>query len=141
MAKTMFDSKLVFNKNMTEGIKRAVRERLQIFLDEKEKSFSSWNDNSRHRLNKTRQETVERRFHKEIQALKIVIHMLTAFSDRIEDEPSIFVKKPKAPKQIKGYLPASSTVVNDLTGPKMPTLSQDQISLLANLADLLKVKS
>jgi len=132
MAKSIFDSKLIFERNMTEGVKRAVRERLAVFLNAKETSFSSWGDKVRHRLNKTRQEAVERRFHKEIQSLKIVIHMLTPFADRLEDEPCIVVKKPKTKKQIKGLLPPSTT--------EFPTLSADQISMLSNLADLLKPK-
>ena len=134
MAKTMYDSKLIFERNMTEGVKRALRERLQVFLDDKEKAFLSWEENSRRRLNKTRQEAIERRFNKEIQALKIVIHMLTPYADRMEEEPSIIVKKKKDPKPVKGFLPASTTVLNQLS----VGLSNDQISLLANLADLLK---
>lgn len=87
--------KLMTTKLLNEGTKRAVRERLKIILDEELKQFRWWEETIRHKLNKTRQDDIERRFNKEIQALKIVIHKLTPFMDRVEDEPSIIVKKPK----------------------------------------------
>jgi hypothetical protein len=87
--------KLMLSRQMTEGTKRAVRERLMLFLEAEEKAFARWNDVIRHKMNLTRQAAIERRFHKEIQALKIVIHKLTPFGDRVDDEPSIIVKKPK----------------------------------------------
>lgn len=131
---------MVFNKNMNEGMKRAIRDRLSMILKEEEKSFAHWGDNIRHKLNRTRQAQVERRFHKEIQAFKIVIHKLTPYMDRTEDEPSIVVKKPKPKKEIKGLLPPSSKNPDHFPGQPAPGLNADQISLLANLADMLKVK-
>jgi hypothetical protein len=113
---------------------------LKVILATEEKSFEFWNDQTKHRMNFTRQAQIERRFNKRIQALKIVIYMLTPYTDRVEDEPAIVVKKVKPKKVIKGYLPPSSTVP-DRSPEQMPAmLSSDQISLLAGLADLLKVK-
>ena len=88
--------KLMTTKLMTEQTLRAVRERLKIILDNKEKQFKSWNEGNRFMLNLTRQHQIERRFNKEIQALKIVIYTLTPFFERnSEDVPSIIVKKEK----------------------------------------------
>jgi len=88
--------KLMLSKLLNEGTKKAVRERLQIILNEELRQFKWWEDSVRHKLNQTRQRAVEARFNKEIQALKIVIHKLTPFMDRVEDEPSIIVKKKKS---------------------------------------------
>jgi hypothetical protein len=90
--------KLMLTRQMTEGTKRAVRERLMIFLEAEEKAFIRWIEVTRQKLNATRAAQVERRFNKEIQALKIVIHKLTPFGDRVDDEPSIIVKKQKPAK-------------------------------------------
>lgn len=87
--------KLMMSKILNEGTKRAVRERLMIILDNELKQFKWWEDAIRHKLNVTRQAQVERRYNKEIQALKIVIHKLTPFMERVDDEPSIIVKKKK----------------------------------------------
>lgn len=86
---------LMTNKLLNEGTKRAVRERLKIILDDELKQFTRWQDIIKSKLNMTRAAQVERRFNKEIQALKIVIHKLTPFGDRVDDEPSIIVKKKK----------------------------------------------
>lgn len=134
--------KLVFDKSMSEGVKRAVRERLKIILEDTEKSLAFFNDNTKHRLNTTSAEQASRRQHKIIQALKIVIHFLTPYGQRMEvAPPSFVVRKAKKAKEIKGYLPPSTTDMNRIPEQKMPSLSQDQISLLANLADLLKTKN
>ena len=87
--------KLMMSKLLNEGTKRAVRERLKIILDEDLRQFKWWQEMVRSKMNPTRQAAVERRFNKEIQALKIVIHKLTPFGDRVDDEPSIIVKKKK----------------------------------------------
>lgn len=87
--------KLMTSKFLTEGTKRAVRERLKIILDDEVRQFERWQEVLQLKMNVTRRAQVERRFNKEIQALKIVIHKLTPFGDRVDDEPSIIVKKPK----------------------------------------------
>lgn len=84
---------LMTNKLMNEGTRRAVRERLKIILDDELKQFTRWQDIIKAKLNMTRAAQVERRFNKEIQALKIVIYKLTPFGDRVDDEPAIVVKK------------------------------------------------
>ena len=80
---------------ITETIKRAVRDRLKIILESEEKQFRWWEETVKIKLNKTRQDQIERRFNKEIQAMKIVIHKLSPYFERSEDVPSIIVKKPK----------------------------------------------
>lgn len=87
--------KLMMSKLLNEGTRRAVRERLKIILDDEVRQFARWQEIIRAKLNVTRATQVERRFNKEIQALKIVIHKLTPFGDRVDDEPSIIVKKVK----------------------------------------------
>lgn len=91
--------KLMLTRQLTESTRRAVRERLMLFLEEEEKAFARWNDVIRQKMNLTRQTAIERRFHKEIQAMKIVIHKLTPYMDRTEEEPSIVVKKNKPSKK------------------------------------------
>jgi hypothetical protein len=78
---------------MNEGVKRAIRERLKIILEEEEKQLRYWEGTIRSKLNRTRQDHIERRFHKDIQALKIVIHKLTPFFERTDDIPMFVVKK------------------------------------------------
>ena len=87
--------KLMLSKNLSENTKKAVRERLMMILDNHEKQFKRWNEIIKEKLNITRRKAIERKFNKEIQALKIVIYMLTPFFDRTDDEPSIIIKKPK----------------------------------------------
>ena len=81
------------SKIINEGVKRGIRVRLKIILDNEERQLSHWNDAIRHQLNATRQKQVEREFTKRIQALRIVLHMLTPFFERTTDVPSIIVKK------------------------------------------------
>jgi len=131
------DASLVFSKGINETMKRAIRVRLKIILDEEEKGLKNWEERIKHRLNLSRQKQVSREHTKRIQALKIVIHMLTPYSERTEDVPSFVVKK-KEPKKIKGLLPASTTA-NENSSP-LPALTADQISILSNLASLLEKK-
>lgn len=87
---------LMTSKVMNENVKRAIRERLKIILDEELRQFRYWEECLKGKMNHTRQDQVERRFNKDIQALKIVIHKLTPFFERTDDIPSIIVKKKKA---------------------------------------------
>lgn len=82
-------------KRMTENTKRAIVVRLQVFLDAEIERFKEWQETSKFRLNSTRQRSVERRFIKRIQAMKIVIHFLSPNDWRIEDEPSFIVNRKK----------------------------------------------
>lgn len=84
---------LMANKLMNEGTRRAVRTRLEMILEDELKQFNRWQDILKSKVNATRAAQIERRFNKEIQALKIVIYKLTPFMDRVDDEPSIVVKK------------------------------------------------
>ena len=80
-------------KRMTENTKRAIVLRLQVFLDNENERFKNWQECNKLKLNLTRQRSVERRFIKRIQAMKIVIHFLSPNDWRVEDEPSFIVKR------------------------------------------------
>lgn len=80
-------------KRMTENTKRAIVLRLQVFLDNEIERYKSWQEGNKFRLNLTRQKSVERRFVKRIQAMKIVIHFLSPNDWRVEDEPSFIVNR------------------------------------------------
>lgn len=90
--------KLTMSKIINESVKRAVRERLKLFLDAEEKGLKHWEENIKHKLNMTRQKQIRREHEKRMQALKIVIHMLTPYYERTEDVPAIIVKKKPVPK-------------------------------------------
>jgi hypothetical protein len=81
------------SKKLTETTKRAISVRLGAFLEEEIRRYENWKDMNKFRLNATRQKSVERRFIKRIQAMKIVIHFMSPNDWRTEDEPSFIVKK------------------------------------------------
>lgn len=87
--------KLMTSKILNENVRRAVRERLKMILEEEIKRFKWWQESIKDKLNKTRSDQIERRFNKDIQALKIVIHKLTPFYEREDDIPAFIVKKKK----------------------------------------------
>lgn len=78
---------------MNEGVKRAIRVRLETILENEESMYRWWLENVKHKLNRTRQKGVDREFKKRIQALKIVVYMLTPFGERTSDVPMFVVKK------------------------------------------------
>lgn len=80
-------------KQLTENTKRAIVVRLQNFLDAEIERYKNWQELNKFKLNLTRQKSVERRFIKRIQAMKIVIHFLSPNDWRVEDEPSFIVKR------------------------------------------------
>lgn len=84
---------LMFRKTLNEGVKRAVRVRLQCILDNEVSEYRYWIDNIKEKLNKSRQKEVERKFNKRIQAFKITIHALTPYFERTDDIPTFVVKK------------------------------------------------
>jgi len=88
-------TKLPVSRIINNGVKRAIRDRLIIILAEEERQQKFWEENIAHRLNPTRKKQVEREANKRIQALKIVIYMLTPFYERTTDVPSIVIKKEK----------------------------------------------
>lgn len=86
--------KLIMSKIINNGTKRAIRERLEIILQEEEKNFKDWKESNRpNQINATRRKQVERNYNKRIQSLKIVIYYLTPYFDRDHDEPMFVVKK------------------------------------------------
>lgn len=80
---------------MNEGVKRAIRVRLQVILDHEIKSFDHWIEVIKPKLNRTRQKQIDREHKKRIQAMRIVIHMLTPYLERTEDVPTFVVRKDK----------------------------------------------
>ena len=91
--------KMVFSKAMTETVKRAVRVRLQVILENEESSYERWKEWVKPKLNSTRQMQVEREFKKRIQAYKITVHSLTPFGERTEDIPTFVISKGKTKSQ------------------------------------------
>lgn len=85
----------MFSKTMNESTRRAIRVRLEVILDEKEKSYTHWQEMIKPKMNKSRIKMVEREFRKTIQAMKIVIHSLTPFFERITDVPTFVIRKDK----------------------------------------------
>ena len=80
---------------MTETVKRGIRVRLQIILDQEIKSFERWDEMIKPKMNLTRQKQVAREFKKRIQAMRIVVHILTPFFERVDDVPTFVVRKEK----------------------------------------------
>ena len=105
---------LVFSKNINETVKRAIRIRLQVILDEEIRSYDRWLDKIKYTLNLTRQKQVEREFRKRMQAAKIVIHWLTRFDERVNDVPTFVVRKKKAQK----LLPPSQKMIPEQILPQ-----------------------
>lgn len=55
----------------------------------------AWEENVKDKLHPTRQREVRRKFERIIQALKVIIHDLTPFMERTEDQPSLIKRKNK----------------------------------------------
>lgn len=91
--------KLTMSKIINESVKRAVRERLKLFLAEEERRFNFFEDNIKHKVNLTRAKQVRRESSKRMQALKIVIHLLTPYYERGDDVPAIVIKKKLPPRK------------------------------------------
>lgn len=104
---------MVFNRNMTETVKRAIRVRLQVILDEEERQYEKWKLLIKDTLSTTRRRQVEREFKKRIQAYKITIFSLTPFTDRAAAEvPSFVVKKEKKkPLLLTNSIPIQANLI------------------------------
>lgn len=87
--------KMIFSKNLTAGVKRAIRVRLEALLENEIAEYQRWQEVIKPKLNYTRQRQIEREFKKRIQAAKIVVHWLTPFWERTEDVPTFVVRKDK----------------------------------------------
>lgn len=87
--------KWTMSKIINETIKRAIRQRLEILLEDQQKQYRHWIENNKHKMNVSRQDQVERKFNKIIQAMKIVIYYLTPYFERMDDEPTFVIKKKK----------------------------------------------
>jgi hypothetical protein len=87
--------KMTFSKSMNETVKRAIRVRLKVILDNELKQLDYWRATIKPKLNTTRQKQIEREFLKKIQAAKIVIHWLTPFFERTDDVPTFVIRKNK----------------------------------------------
>jgi hypothetical protein len=87
--------KMALSKQMTETVRRAIRVRLEVILQQEISCYEKWKTDVKHKLNVTRQKQVEREFLKKIQAAKIVVHWLTPYFERTEDVPLLVIKKKK----------------------------------------------
>lgn len=129
------DRQLYFSKNINAGAKRAICSRLQLILSDEENAFKFWQDHTAFRLNEARQKQVAREFNKRIQALRIVLHMLTPMQDRIFDAPAMIVKKARVKKPSRKLLAAP--IKAQIDGPAPAALTADQVSLLSKFAALI----
>lgn len=84
----------MFSKRLTEGIKRAIRVRLELVLDNELKEYQHWVDYFKEKQSRTMQKDVERKFNKRIQAFRITIHALTPYFERTDNIPT-FVRRGK----------------------------------------------
>ena len=128
----------MFSRVMNKSIKHACRSRLQVLLQDEETSLVTWHERHKKLINATRQKSVERNYHKRINALKVVIWMLSDYGQRDPDLPTLITKKPKElkikePKQ--KLLPPNKVEEN-----AMPTISQEDLAMLLNLAKVLSPK-
>lgn len=89
---------LMSSTRLTEGIKRAIRVRLELVLDNELKEYQHWKDYFKEKQSRTLQKDVERKFNKRIQAFRITIHALTPFFERVDDVPT-FVRRKDKPKK------------------------------------------
>lgn len=85
----------MFRKTLNQGVKRAVRVRLEALLSEELESYKDWIDNWKPRMNRTRQRDVERNYNKRIQAFRITIYALTPYTERTHEIPTFVVRKDK----------------------------------------------
>lgn len=126
---------LMFCKTLNKGVKKAVRIRLEVMLEEEERVLISWHERCKRLLNKTRAKQIETNYHKRIAALRIVIWMLSEMGDR-GDLPPLVIKKPKdlKPKKEPKLLDAPPKA-------EPPVISQGALDMLETLASLLKPKT
>lgn len=82
-------AKISFVK-INKGVKRALKVRLEFILADMIRNYTFWDENARRHLKATRQAQVERKMKQQIQALKIVIWMLTPSNERMEDFPGFW---------------------------------------------------
>lgn len=87
--------KMTFSKSMTETVRRAIRVRLLVILEDEERQYKRWQEHISPTMNRTRQKMIDREFKKRIQAYKITIHCLTPYYERETDVPTFVVRKPK----------------------------------------------
>ena len=86
-------AKFTFHNTVNKAMKTTMAHRLKAVLAEVETDFEHWQKYNKMKLMPTRRLQVERKFAKQIQSLKITIHLLTPFAHRKEDVPSMFMKK------------------------------------------------
>lgn len=89
-----------YKRNMIPGgaVKRAIKWRLQFVYDHELKSYENWKDRmtmdfARH-MSEPRKKVIDTAFKKRIQALRIVLWMLSENDSRSPDCPPAFDRKP-----------------------------------------------
>lgn len=84
--------RMTFSKTVTQTVMKAVKVRLEVMLENKEKQYAHWQEHIKHKLNPTRKKEVERNFKKIIQAYKICIFDLTPYFERAGEPPALINK-------------------------------------------------
>lgn len=72
---------------INNAVKKAIAVRLRHILEEEERGYLFWEERVKSQLKPTRAGQVERKIKQRIQALRIVIWMLTPLQDRDSDFP------------------------------------------------------
>ena len=78
------------HRKLTAGVRLAVRSRLLLFLDEEQRTYDRWKESIAHKLKSTRRSQVDRNFRKRIQAIRIVIWIMTPRELRDDDMPPLY---------------------------------------------------
>jgi len=86
-------SQLMMGKEINKSVLKAVRIRLELILQERERKYEHWKEHIAQKVKATRRTEIRRRHEKTITALKIVIYELTPFEDREIDEPNLINRK------------------------------------------------
>jgi hypothetical protein len=77
-------------KGFDSNVKRAIKVRLELLLEEQEKTYKHYLEFIKHRQTASRQAMVERAHKKKITALRIVLYMCTPHMERDSDMPNLF---------------------------------------------------
>lgn len=81
---------MTMHRKVTRGVKLAVRQRLITILEDEIRSYNHWKDHVAGKMKTTRRIQVQRAFKKRLQAMRIVIYILTPREMRDGDMPTLF---------------------------------------------------
>jgi hypothetical protein len=81
---------MTMHRKINRSVRLAVRQRLIMILTEEIQSYEGWLERIAPKLKATRRAQVRRVFKKRIQALRIVVYILTPRDIRDTDMPNLF---------------------------------------------------